>query len=84
MSPSVNKVNRIIVRVTEVCGGLVFILHGIGRRRTISKSKRINRMATRKNWMEIGDRASPSGSNPHSYGDSLLISGLITISALIV
>lgn len=70
--------------MTEVRGGLVFMLQGIGRRRTISRSNRINRMATRKNWIEIGDRASPSGSNPHSYGESLLISGLVTISVLMV
>lgn len=68
----------------EVKGGLVFILHGIGRRRTISKSKRMNRIATRKNWIEIGDRASPRGSNPHSYGDSLLMSGLIVMSVLMM
>lgn len=49
-----------------VWGGLVFMLHGIGSNRTISKSKRMNKMATRKNWIEIGDRASPNGSNPHS------------------
>lgn len=62
----------------------MFMLHGMGSKRTISKSKRINRMATRKNWIEIGDRASPSGSNPHSYGESLLMSGLVTISVLIM
>lgn len=44
----------------------MFMLHGTGRRRTISRSKRMKRMATRKNWIEIGERASPSGSNPHS------------------
>lgn len=60
------------------------MLHGIGSRRTISKSKRINRIATRKNWIEIGDRASPSGSNPHSYGESLLMSGLMIISILMM
>lgn len=67
-----------IVRVSEaaVPGGLVFMLHGIGIRRIISKSNRINKMATRKNWIEIGVRAFPSGSNPHSYGDILFVSGL--------
>lgn len=60
-------------------GELVFMLHGIGSSRTISKSNKINRIATRKNWIEIGDRASPIGSNPHSYGDSLLMSGLVII-----
>lgn len=49
-----------------VLGGLVFRLHGTGSSRIISKSKRINRMATKKNWIEMGDRALPRGSNPHS------------------
>lgn len=34
--------------------------------------------------MEIGVRASPSGSKPHSYGDSLLMSGFIVARVLIV
>lgn len=33
--------------------------------------------------MEIGVRAFPSGSNPHSYGDSLLISGFVMMWILI-
>lgn len=41
---------------------------GSGRRSAISKSKRRNVMATRKNFMEKGRRADPIGSNPHSYG----------------
>lgn len=32
-----------------VSGGLVFMLHGIGSSRTISRSKRMKRIATRKN-----------------------------------
>jgi len=59
-----------------VVGELVFMLHGIGSSRTISRSNKINKIATRKNWIEIGDRASPIGSKPHSYGESLLMSGL--------
>lgn len=42
--------------------------HGNGRSSAISKSKRRNVMATRKNFMEKGRRADPIGSNPHSYG----------------
>ena len=42
--------------------------HGSGRRSAISRSKRRNVMATRKNFMEKGRRADPIGSNPHSYG----------------
>lgn len=47
--PSVSKVSRAIVSVIVVVGVLVFMLHGIGSRRMISKSNKINRMATRKN-----------------------------------
>ena len=42
--------------------------HGSGRSRAISRSKRRNVMATRKNFMEKGRRVDPIGSNPHSYG----------------
>lgn len=42
--------------------------HGSGRRRAISRSNSKNVMATRKNFMEKGKRADPSGSKPHSYG----------------
>lgn len=59
-------VNRAVTNVMVVFGGLVFMLQGVGRRSTISKSNRINKMAIRKNWMEIGVRAFPRGSNPHS------------------
>lgn len=72
-----------MVSIIVGVGGLVFRLHGIGSSRIISKSNRINRMAIRKNWMEIGVRAFPKGSNPHSYGESLLISGLVIIWMLI-
>lgn len=43
---------------------------GRGRRRAISRSKRRNRIATRKNRREKGRRAEPRGSKPHSYGES--------------
>lgn len=66
-----------------VVGELVFMLHGIGSSRTISRSNRMNKIATRKNWIEMGVRASPIGSKPHSYGDSLLMSGLVTMYRLI-
>lgn len=51
------------------------VAHGVGRRRAISKSNRRNRIATRKNRIEKGRRADPSGSNPHSYGDNFSESG---------
>lgn len=37
-------------------------------------------MATRKKRIENGRRADPSGSNPHSYGDSFSGSGFIWAS----
>ena len=40
--------------------------HGSGRRSAISRSKRRNVMATKKNFIEKGKRADPIGSNPHS------------------
>lgn len=50
---------------------------GNGRRRAISRSKRRNKIATRKKRKENGNRADPRGSNPHSYGDSFSASGFI-------
>ena len=50
---------------------------GEGRRRAISRSNKRNRIAIRKNRMENGNRAEPSGSNPHSYGESFSESGVI-------
>lgn len=76
-SPSVRIISSIVIKVMVVLGGLVFILHGIGSKSTISKSNRMNKIAIKKNWMEMGVRAFPSGSKPHSYGDSLLMSGFI-------
>lgn len=39
---------------------------GRGRSRAISKSNRRNVMATRKNFIDRGNRAEPMGSKPHS------------------
>lgn len=50
---------------------------GRGRRRAISRSNKRKRIATRKKRRENGRRADPSGSNPHSYGESFSESGLI-------
>lgn len=44
----------------------MLILQETGRSRIISKSNKMNKIATRKNWIEIGERAFPNGSNPHS------------------
>lgn len=54
-----------VIVVVEIVG-FVLMLQEMGRSRIISRSNRINRIATRKNWMEMGERALPSGSNPHS------------------
>lgn len=50
---------------------------GSGRRRAISRSKRRNKIATRKKRREKGRRAEPRGSKPHSYGESFSWSGVI-------
>ena len=54
------------VQTRVVVGDSSWIAHGSGSRRAISKSKRRNKIATRKNRMEKGSRADPRGSNPHS------------------
>lgn len=64
--PRVRMINSVVISAVDVFGGLVLMLHGIGSSRTISKSNRIKRIAIRKNWMEIGVRAFPRGSKPHS------------------
>lgn len=68
--------------VVVVVVGFVLTLQEMGSSRIISRSNRINRMAVRKNWMEMGERALPKGSKPHSYGESLLISGFVGIRVL--
>lgn len=50
---------------------------GRGRSSAISRSNRRKRIATRKKRREKGRRADPSGSNPHSYGESFSWSGVI-------
>lgn len=54
------------VQVSVVVGFWSWVAHGRGRRRAISRSNRRKRMATRKNRIENGSRAEPSGSKPHS------------------
>lgn len=43
-----------------------FSAQGVGSNRAISRSKRRNKIATKKNRSEKGSRAEPSGSKPHS------------------
>lgn len=57
-------------------GSGVWFPHGRGRRRAISRSKSRNKIAIKKNRRENGSRADPSGSKPHSYGESFSASGL--------
>lgn len=47
---------------------VVWIAHGRGSNKAISKSNSRNVIATRKNFIEKGSRAELVGSNPHSYG----------------
>lgn len=71
---------RIEAHVSVVVGVCSWTAHGSGRSRAISRSNSRNRIATRKNRIENGSRADPSGSNPHSYGDSFSESGFICAS----
>lgn len=45
---------------------IVWIAHGSGSSKAISKSNNRNVMATRKNFIENGKRAELVGSKPHS------------------
>lgn len=47
---------------------LAWIAQGKGRSNAISRSNRRNVIATKKNFIENGKRAEPTGSKPHSYG----------------
>lgn len=47
--PSVRIVNSVVINIIVVFEGLVFMLQGVGSSSTISRSNRMNRMATRKN-----------------------------------
>ena len=44
----------------------------------ISRSNSRNKIATMKKRIDSGRRADPSGSNPHSYGESFSGSGVIS------
>lgn len=68
------------VQVRVVVGDCSWVAQGSGRSRAISRSNRRKRMATRKKRIEKGSRADPSGSNPHSYGDSFSESGAVWAS----
>lgn len=68
---------RAEAQASVVVGFCSWVAHGRGSRRAISRSNRRNRIATRKKRIENGSRADPSGSKPHSYGDSFSASGFI-------
>ena len=57
---------KAIIIIVEVL--IVWIAHGSGSRRAISRSNNRNVIATKKNFIENGRRAELVGSNPHSYG----------------
>lgn len=52
--------------------------HASGSRMAISKSNSKNKIAIMKKRIDSGRRADPSGSNPHSYGESFSGSGVIS------
>lgn len=59
------RIKAVIVIVIML---VVWIAHGRGSSRAISRSNSKNVIATRKNFIEKGSRAELVGSNPHSYG----------------
>ena len=63
-----------ITQYANVLKSLIQILHG--NKNEISKSKIINKIATRKNLTSNFCLESPKGSNPHSYTDTFSASGL--------
>lgn len=71
---------RMEAHISVVVGELSWMAHGRGSSRAISKSNSRKRIATRKNRIENGRRADPSGSNPHSYGDNFSESGFVCAS----
>lgn len=74
INPTVRRA-KIVVDHKNIFVGVIWAAHGVGKSRAISRSNRRKRMATRKNRIEKGRRAEPSGSNPHSYGESFSASG---------
>lgn len=70
MRPRVSRIRRAEVQRRVVVGEGSWSPQGRGRRRAISRSNRIKRIAIKKKRKEKGRRAEPSGSKPHSYGDS--------------
>lgn len=71
---------RVEVQISVFVGVWSWVAQGRGRSKAISRSNRRNRIATKKNRIEKGRRAEPSGSNPHSYGESFSGSGFIWAS----
>lgn len=70
ISPVANNMISVLIKISVLVGVPVFIAHGSGSNRAISKSNSRNKIAIRKNRIENGSRALLHGSNPHSYGDS--------------
>lgn len=67
----------VYVHVIASVGCWECVAHGMGSSSAISRSKRRNKIATKKNRKENGSRAVPRGSNPHSYGESFSVSGVV-------
>lgn len=78
MRPRVRRAKRAEAQINVNIGEGSWSPQGSGSSRAISRSKRRNRIATRKNRKEKGRRAEPNGSNPHSYGESFWWSGVIS------
>lgn len=65
-----------VAQVRVIIGCASWMAHGRGEAgRFLGRIEGIGWLL-RKNRIENGSRADPSGSNPHSYGDSFLCLGL--------
>lgn len=65
-NPSVKITIKVIEIGIKVEGGVISLAAGKGKSSAISRSNSKNKMATRKNRNEKGNRADFSGSKPHS------------------
>lgn len=66
ISPSAKIIMNISEIGIKVEGAVISLAAGKGKSSAISRSNSRNKMATRKNRNENGNRADFSGSNPHS------------------
>jgi hypothetical protein len=62
------RITRKIIKVQKASNDPSYRETAKGKRKITSKSKTMNKIATKKNWTENLSLAVPSGTNPHEYG----------------